>query len=387
MSYIFNLINSIDYDKLILYSLYSSVAIQLFYYIFFYLRITLKSKLTSTDSMRPLSVIICAKNEAENLEKFLPQILNQDYPDFEVVVVNDCSSDDTHYVLIRLSNQYKNLRFTTIHEDFKFKHGKKLALTVGIKSAKHKHIVLTDADCYPTSDKWLKTINNAFASKKEIIIAYSGFEEKKGLLDKFIRYDATTIAQNYLSFAKAGIPYMGVGRNLAYNKDLFFNNKGFASHYGIKSGDDDLFINQVATSKNTYTLTDTKSFTKTIQQDSFIKWFNQKKRHITTANRYSLAQKILLGLEPLSRVIFYITAVTYFTYRVDTYFWVSVGIIAGKELLQLIIFKLVMIRLQERNLLLYSLVFDILQPILYCLLNISNYATRRRDRNKSKLIS
>lgn len=384
MSSFEQIIAQIDIDKLILYTLFISAGIEIFYYLFFYVRITTKPINIDTDQKQPpVSIIICAKNEAIHLEKFIPKIVSQKYSQFEVIVVDDCSSDDTHFVLTRMANKYDNLRFTTIHEDSKFKHGKKLALTVGIKSAKYSKLLLTDADCYPESENWLKTMASHFTEAHSIVLGYGGFQRKKGLLDKLIRYDSIHIAQTYLSFAKAGLPYMGVGRNLAYDKQLFFENKGFANHYEIHSGDDDLFINEVATKTNTAVCIHPESFSRTIQKNSFKEWFIQKKRHITTSRRYSFAHKLLLGLEPISRILFYLSTITYFTYQVDIYFWVIIGVITGKELIQLTIFKLSMMRLSERNLLLYSLLFDIFQPIIYGLLNISNYATKRRNGNKS----
>jgi poly-beta-1,6-N-acetyl-D-glucosamine synthase len=385
MSVINQLFATIDYDRLILYTLFVAAGIQIFYYLFFYLRIIFKDK-TNIENVKfpPISVIICAKNEAINLEKFLPKILEQNYPQYEVIVVNDCSHDETDYVLTLLKNKYKHLRSTTIHEDPKFKHGKKLALTVGIKSAKNEHIVLTDADCFPSSSNWLKYMAAKFEDNTQIVLGYGGFQPQKGFLDKLIRYDATVIAQTYLSYAKAGIPYMGVGRNLAYKKELFFNNKGFAKHYSLNSGDDDLFINEVATNKNCKIATNPDSFTRTVQQINFKKWFVQKQRHITTGYKYKFIHIFLLILEFITKILFYITSITYFTYKVDIYFEIVIGVIISKELIQLTIFKLTMNRLNEKNLLLYSFIFDIIQPIIYGLLNISNYAKKRRNGNKSK---
>ena len=224
--------------------------IQMFYYLGIFSRIF---NIRYTDSIlqqEPVSVVICARNEAENLEKYIPLICEQEYSNFEVIVVNDCSEDETEDVLKRLSNKYSNLRFTFIKEDERFSHGKKLALTVGIKSAKNEWLLLTDADCHPTSNQWISTMSEHFIENNSIVLGYGGFDAEKGFLNKFFRFDVVFIALQYLSYAVIGKPYMGVGRNLAYRKSLFFANKGFASHARLNSGDDDLFINEVATSKN-----------------------------------------------------------------------------------------------------------------------------------------
>jgi len=379
MENIYKIIDLIDFDKVILYTLFASTGVQVFYYLFFYLRVLFKGKAKEPDKYLPLSVIVCAKNEAINVEKYIVKLVEQDYPVFEVIVVDDCSSDDTPYALIRLAQKYPNrVRFTTLVEDPKFKHGKKLALTVGIKSAKYDHVVLIDADCYPTSDQWLKQINQQFSDTTQIVLGYGGFIQRKGLLDKFIRYDAITIAQNYLSFAKAHIPYMGVGRNLAYKKSLFFDNKGFASHYGLNSGDDDLFVREVANKHNTKVMLTKESITRTPQKTSFREWYIQKKRHLTTSPRYNFGHKLLLGLEPLSRVLFYCSVITFFTYQVDFDLYTMLAIAGGKEILQLFVFKMTMRQLCEKNLLLYSLVLDALQPIFYGLLTISNLCNQKK---------
>jgi len=214
-------------ENIIVYSFFTALGIQLFYYLFFYLRIPLLGRKPKESTLPPVSVVICAKNAAFFLEKYLPSILTQDYPEFEVIVVNDCSYDETETVLAQFAATNKHMRYTNLVEDAKFKHGKKLALTVGIKSAKYETLVLTDADCYAKSDKWLQTMVSGFSDEKTIVLSYGGYEKSNGLLDKIIRYDTLFIAMNYLSFAHAGIPYMGVGRNLAYKKKEFWDNKGF----------------------------------------------------------------------------------------------------------------------------------------------------------------
>ncbi|HLW39046.1 MAG TPA: glycosyltransferase, partial [Brumimicrobium sp.] len=232
---------------------WSLAFIQLFWLFFFYSRIAFhKEKKPSTSSL-PISIIISARNEEDNLAEFLPYILEQDYPNFEVIVVNHQSTDGTEYILKAFQETHSHLRVITLERDKHLAFGKKLPLTVGIKGAKHNHLLLTDADCMPTSNQWLKIMASKFSDKKEIVLGYAPLRKTKGFLNKLIRFDTAFIALNYLSFAKAGTPYMGVGRNLAYTKDLFLKNKGFKSHYSIQSGDDDLFIQEVAKKKN-YTI-------------------------------------------------------------------------------------------------------------------------------------
>ncbi|PLX10839.1 MAG: glycosyl transferase family 2 [Marinilabiliales bacterium] len=356
-----------------------SIFVQLFYYLFFFIRIVFHK--TGKDVVShpiPVSVIICAKNEAENLQSFLENILKQNYPDFEVIVVNDNSTDNTENVLNNFKSLYPNLKVSNIKKEPILLQGKKLAQTVGIKAAKNELLLMTDADCKVESEHWIEHMVRNFNNSTDLVLGYGGFIKRKGLLDKLIRYDALFIAIQYLSFAKAGIPYMGVGRNLAYRKSLFLKNKGFAKHYRLASGDDDLFVNEVSTPNNTKIEISLESHTRTVQANSWTDWKRQKTRHLTTGSRYRFGHKILLVLEVLSRYLLYFSLPVAL---LDAYFFVGVlGALAFRLLLMIITIKLIMNRLNERDLLLYSLVFELLIPIIIVGLSVKNYIMSKRYR-------
>src|ERR1043166_9402215 len=199
---------------------------------------------------QPVSVIIAARNEYHNLEKNLKSILEQAYPEFEVIVVNDCSWDDSQKLLEYYQEVYPHLNICKLVEQEKYPTNKKFALTIGIKAAKYDYLAFTDADCVPESSQWLRLMQSQFTPSKEIVLAYSPYKKQPGFLNLFIRFEASFTALSYFSAALAGNAFMGVGRNLAYTKDLFFRNKGFASHQHILSGDDDLFVNENANKNN-----------------------------------------------------------------------------------------------------------------------------------------
>lgn len=380
-----NLLNYISLADLQYYCtilLFTVAGVQIFYYSFFYVRVLWRKSKPVSHAHPPVSVIICARNEADNLARFLPLVLNQDYPNFEVIVVNDRSLDDTETVLAQLCLEHKHLRYTNIAYDKSAKHGKKLALTVGIKSAKHEHLVLTDADCYPTSNQWLKHIQKNFTGGREIVLAYGGYDSRRGLVNKLIRYDSMFIAINYLSMALARLPYMGVGRNLAYEKKLFFQHKGFSSHYALRSGDDDLFVNQAATTKNVAVELHKDSFTRSVPKTTLRDWFIQKRRHMTTAKRYRWYHAPLLSLEPLSRTLLYASIVTYFVLQTHLYFEYVITALSVRMLLYLLTIYFSTKRFNERNLLIYSLVFDILFPIIYLYLLMLNLLSKKRNQWK-----
>ncbi len=354
--------------------------IQIIYYFRIYLRPVFWNNKNLSSTQEPVSVIICARNEAKNLAAFLPLILEQDYPDFEVIVVNDCSEDDSEMILAQFSINYKNLKYTNIEPDKKFHHGKKLALTIGMKAAKNELLVFTDADCYPVSNKWLQEISKAYTHKKQIVLGYGGYETKKGLVNKLIRFDTLFIAMQYLGFALSGRPYMGVGRNLSYVKTLFFKGVGFSKHYHLISGDDDLFINDNANKNNTAVVISAESFTRSIPQTSFVNWAKQKKRHLTTGKLYKFGNKFFLSLEPFSRFIFYAGIIALIVLYVPPI--ITAAIFAFRLLIQLMIMKLVMNKLKEKGFWLLIPVFDIILPIIHLFFIISNILKNSKSRWK-----
>ncbi|MCQ2959394.1 MAG: glycosyltransferase [Bacteroidales bacterium] len=356
--------------------------IQILFYLFFYLRIAfVKKKEAPKIQEEPVSVIICAKNEEENLRKFLPLILEQKYSTYEVIVVNDSSEDDSEYVLNDFLEKYPNkLRVSTIKKDPIFSHGKKLAISIGIKAAKYNKMLFTDADCYPQSELWIHQMAQQFRDKKEIILGYGGFIPKPGFLDKLVRYDTYSIAVNYMAFAHAGIPYMGVGRNLGYTKNIYDQSSKFTSHYHIKSGDDDLFVSEVGNHDNTEIILSPESFTRSEQVSSFKRWKYQKMRHLTTSPNYKFIHKLLLCVEPFSREMFYLCTIIYCIFRPET-LYMAIGILfACRMLLFLLTSILNTRRLQEKDLWIYSLFFDIYIPIQIALLHAKN---KFQPRNKN----
>ena len=261
-------------------------------------------KSTQTSFNKPISIIICAKNELENLRSHLPKILEQNYPEFEVIVVNDQSNDGSDIFLKELAKEYKRLVVVAIEQHINKHIGKKFALTLGIKTAKHEHLLLTDADCFPNSKNWAQLMCKNF-NAADIVLGYGGYQKKKGFLNKIIRFDTFNVAQQYLSYALVGHAYMGVGRNMAYKKSLFFDNKGFANHIHIPSGDDDLFIQEIATKNNVTIEINTQAHTSSEVIENWKEWSYQKRRHLTTAPLYKTTFKVILALYPYAQFLFW----------------------------------------------------------------------------------
>jgi cellulose synthase/poly-beta-1,6-N-acetylglucosamine synthase-like glycosyltransferase len=349
-------------------------AIQLFYYLFFYLSVYRFKQEDVKSKKEPVSVIICARNEAENLRKFLPAVLEQTYPDYEVIVVNDCSEDNSYDILGDYLVKYPHLRISNVNKDPKFTHSKKFAQFIGIKAARNDILLFTDADCKPESDKWLDRMTSHFNDRISFVLGYGGYLKERGLLNKYIRYDSFTIAMQYLGMAIRGIPYMGVGRNLAYRRSVFFNNKGYGTHNHIISGDDDLFVNSNATRSNTALEFRHGTHTRSVACYKTREWFKQKKRHLTTAPYYKKRDKLLLYTEPASRVLFYISFILLLSF---SFFWPWVTALFGiRFLTQVVIFILVQKRLNESLPVPFSLFFDIFSPMINSIVYFSNIRSK-----------
>ncbi len=280
--------------------------VQLYYVLFVHFKLaTATIEALPFIGRKPLSVIVCARNEIVNLREYLPSLMAQHYPEFEVVVVNDRSWDGTEEFLEQMEKKYSNLKVVKILDNDKFIAGKKFAVTMGIKAAKHEWLVFTDADSTPASDQWLMDMQQPEDENTEIVLGYSPYIKRRGLLNALIRFETFFTAVNYLSFALKGMPYMGVGRNMAYKKALFFKNKGFAAHMHIPSGDDDLFVNAHANRSNTAIRIHPDSHVWSEPNRTWVGYLKQKKRHFGAGKMYKAKHKFILSLQIIFQFLFY----------------------------------------------------------------------------------
>ncbi|MEY3983398.1 MAG: Poly-beta,6-N-acetyl-D-glucosamine synthase, partial [Bacteroidota bacterium] len=262
----------------------------------------------------PVSVIICAHNEAANLQKNIPAILSQEYLEFELIVVDDGSWDDTPAYLRTLAAKNPRVKVCTIDRDRVKNPGKKLAITLGIKAASFEHLLLTDADCTPASAHWLSNMAAGFQQNHSLVIGFSPYRKQMGLLNLFIRFETLITGMQYLSLALKGRAYMGVGRNLGYTKTQFFGVKGFASNHHLPAGDDDLFVQDAAQAGNTSVVLQQHAHMFTEAKTSIPAWWKQKKRHLFVGKHYKPAVKRFLGMLSLSQFAFYVLLPVWLVY-------------------------------------------------------------------------
>ncbi len=350
--------------EILFYLFVAIILVQVFYYLYFFSRLAFytPAKRTATQEY-PVSIIICGRDEAGNLAQNLPGVLVQEYATtHEVIVVNDNSTDDTKYILKEFQKSFKNLVHIPIVQEAKMIPGKKFPLSIGIKSSKYEIVLLTDADCMPASEFWLKKMQGAFEPGKEIVLGYGAYQKHKGLLNKLIRFETFHSALQYLSFALAGMPYMGVGRNLSYRKEIFYRIKGFSSLNHLPSGDDDLFINKTANKFNTAIMIDKEAHTISVPQKTWRGWKKQKFRHYTTSKYYTGKHKFWLGLFALSQFMLYpLLALCILFYS----WWLSLAVYSLRLLVQGIIYYNAMRKLNEKDLWPYFLFLDIGQFFYY----------------------
>jgi glycosyltransferase involved in cell wall biosynthesis len=344
--------------------------IQVFYYLFFFARLAFyKSKPKNISQTHPVSVIICSRDEAANLVKNLPGALIQKYnTTHEVIVINDNSLDESKYILEEYQRTYRQLQLVELKQEARFIPGKKFPLSIGIKTAKHEIVLLTDADCVPASEFWIEKMQEGFTGETEIVLGYGALHKKKGMLNKLTRWETFHTALQYLSYASAGMAYMGVGRNLSYKKSVFFRHKGFSAHNHVPGGDDDLFINKAATKKNTAIVIDKDAFTLSDAPKTWKQWIRQKNRHYTTSKYYKGIHKFLLGAYAFSHFLFYPLFIITLLFAS----WKLALIVFGvRFILQAIVLFNVTNKLSEKDLFPWFLVLDVWMFFYYLIFSTS----------------
>ncbi len=279
------------------------VYLSLFVYVF------LNKKNPPGQAPRPVSVIVCAHDEETNLRELIPMLLQQDHPRFEIIIVEDRGNDGTYDYLLSATQEKEHLKMVRVVYQPEHILGKKFALTLGIKAAKYDWVLLTDADCRPNSSRWLKHMSGCFTGERQIILGFSAYEKRPGMLNAFIRFETFLTGIQYIGLASLGQPYMGVGRNLAYRKSLFMDNKGFNSHLSLAGGDDDLFVNEHAGKKNTAIAIGKEALVYSKPKTTWREFYYQKLRHLSAGKRYRFNNKLVLGLFSISWIAVWILVV------------------------------------------------------------------------------
>lgn len=327
-----------------------------------------QNKLSFATELSPVSVIIYAHDEVDNLRNNLVSILEQDYPQFEVIVVNDGNADDTDDYLTTLRERYPHLYHSFVPDSSRYISHKKLAVTLGIKASRYDWLVFTDANCHPQSDQWIRMLARNFTPQTQIVLGYSNYAQGNSWLHKRMAFDNLFTYMRHLGFALLHRPYMGIGRNLAYRKELFYTFKGFSAHLNLLRGDDDLFVNQTATSQNTRVETTPSSVIHMPPIGRYKDWKEEKIGYASTAHLYSGVQRYILGTETATRIFFYAAWIATAICGLLHHHWVMASIailfFILRTVLQAVVINRTAHRLgEERHYFLSLPLFDLLQPL------------------------
>lgn len=279
-----------------------AVGIQLVYLLCFLIAFSRKRK-AGPDEQVPVSVVVCAHDEADNLQELIPQLLSQDYAEFEVIIVNDRSNDSTFDYLLEATQEEPRLRMVNVKETPERVNGKKYGITLGIRAAAYEWILLTDADCRPAGPNWIRSMSRHFTEDTKFVLGFSPYRRKPGFLNRFIRFETLLTAIQYFAFGWLKNPYMGVGRNLAYRKSLFLQQKGFNNFLHVTGGDDDLYVNMHARGRNTRLEIGAESQMYSEPETTWRAYYQQKVRHLSVGKRYRFSHRFLLGVFSLTWIL------------------------------------------------------------------------------------
>ncbi len=299
------------------------------------------------------------------MKRLLEALYEQQYEDFEIIVVDDRSDFNEHTFFYKQQHELGRIKLVRVEQTPQHISHKKYALTLGVRAAQHEHLLFTDADCLPRSPHWIQNMMQAFKPTTNIVLGVSPYERKPSFLNYIIRNETFYTALQYLSFKLVGLPYMGVGRNLAYKKSLFLKEKGFASHQEIVGGDDDLFVNQVARKGNTAICIKAEGQMMSIPKTTWSEWQTQKIRHLSVGKYYKWKHKLILGLYNLTHIGFWLTGVASLvslTWVVSPWMWLIVGAFSGRFLLKNIILSRIALKMHMPNKWYELFLFD----CLYC---------------------
>lgn len=357
----------------LLYAFLAVTSIQLIYYVFIFVRVWFV-KVSEKKPSPAVSLILSSKNQKKLLEKNLLHFINQDYPDFEIIVVNNASWDGTDEYLEQQELLYPNLKVVSnsYQENDRFSKGNKFAITLAVKAAANDLLLFADADCVPSSKKWLLEMVSHFSAEQKIVLANVKPFKRNGLFNVFLRFEAVYESLLRIGATKVGLPLLANRRNIAYHRNLFFSVNGFLSHLNMSSGEAELFVDEVRTSSNSTISLSKDTLVEYESRLSFSNWFSEKRAFFHVSKKLSTLPKFFLAAHYLSMLLFYTLSIQLIMF--STSLELVLGLILIRLLMQYIVYWKLMEIMNERRLLLllpfYEFVLMIVHGIVYISTNI-----------------
>lgn len=355
-----------------------ATVIQLLFHVLIFIRIWFYKE-SDHINYKPVSVIVSSKNQLNDLRSNLIYFLDQDYPKFEVIVINDASSDGTQDYLEELEKKYDHLKVVTntIQENERFNKGKKFGITLAIKSAIHDTLLFSDGDSYPSSNQWIKKMQSSFSSKKQIVLAYSKLEKRKGLLNRLLRYESLYEGLLSFSFTLSGFPLLAQRRNLGYNRALFFSINGFFSHLNLSRGEAELFVDEASNSTNSSVCLSSEAMTLSCKQKNFAEWLSHKRSYFHLAKQLRFSSLFILGVNFFSQFSFWLLFPVLLIYRIDTQFVLMAFTL--RFCLQYIVYWKMCKFTNEYGLLWFLPFYEICLMLIHFILSLSTFIKKVHD--------
>ncbi len=385
-----------DLSLILIVAMAAALAIEMVYYIIIYASLirqnkkAKKNKIAYNNELPPLSVIITAGDARENLKRTLEAVLEQDYPKFEVIVVDNGKNDTSAELITILQHKYENLHHSFIPSSSRNVSRKKLATNIGIKASHYEHLVFTEAGCKPASNKWLRSIGENFVDGKDIVIGYSSYEKGKKIGNRIIDFYNIFHNMRFLGLAAIGCPYMAIGRNMAFRKELYFENKGYSSNLKLDLGWDDILINQIARGKNTRVECRKESTMRMLPPESMHYWREEQLGRLSTAKQFSGLKRYALGFETLSKIVFLASSIALTTISYQEKDYMIMGVAIAAILIRLImvtsVINMTSKTLGDKQRFYLSMpLFDIVQPLRSLCVKIRYKFTDKREFERRRI--
>lgn len=359
--------------------------VQLYYFLVPYSRLfrsnRQQDKLPENTNCPPLSIIMVTKDSASMLKENLPSILEQDYPEYEVIVVNDESAGEDEDILKILCSRYPHLYRTFIPKSARYVSRKKLGIAMGIKASKYDWIVVTEPYCKPVSKNWLRSMARDFVPGTDIVLGYCNYYGGKGFFLKRIISDMLIVSMRFLGKAIGGNPYMGIGRNMAYRKDIYLKHKGFYNQLTLSRGDDDLFINEIADRNNTKVCACSDSIMRMPAPKYKKIWKDDKISYEVTGSRYKGMARLSNSIETWSAMLFNISVITSLCIGIVCREWIFTASVCAAWIIRTIVAMTVYCKTAKamgEKVSAFLFIYDLLRP-LYSLSLKTGYITRNKS--------